>query len=277
MLGETWKDISPDSIKNGFRKAGIQPFNSKVISEEQFLPEALKRYQASIGHTDNQQCSSNEQDQPSTSTKNRECSASERQEVVKASIETLILSAITQKTSIQVQKRRKICPGAEVISSLEVLRKIREKKQAEKDKKQQKKEQQDAREKKKNEKQATKEKENRANKSTKVHLKEIEDLPEETDSDEEYEEDENSVQNQGQNIHDNLEAQVNQTIEVNKWVLVAYATKKTVKHFVGQILKAKGGNTRANMSFIHVRAYIFVKISVKHYRPTHDQTCLKTS
>lgn len=66
-------------------------------------------------------------------------SASERQEVVKASIETLILSAITQKTSIQVQKRRKICAGAEVISSLEVLRKIREKKQAEKDKKQQKK------------------------------------------------------------------------------------------------------------------------------------------
>jgi hypothetical protein len=51
-------------------------------------------------------------------------------------------------------------------------------------------------------------------------------LPEETDSDEECEEDENSVQNQGQNIHDNLEAQVNQTIEVNKWVLVAYATKK---------------------------------------------------
>jgi hypothetical protein len=51
----------------------------------------------------------------------------------------LILSAITQKTSIQVQKRRKICAGAEVISSLEVLRKIREKKQAEKDKKQQKK------------------------------------------------------------------------------------------------------------------------------------------
>jgi hypothetical protein len=66
-------------------------------------------------------------------------SASERQEVVKASIETLILSAITQKTSIQVQKRRKICAGAEVISSLEVLRKIREKKQAEKGKKQQKK------------------------------------------------------------------------------------------------------------------------------------------
>jgi hypothetical protein len=112
-------------------------------------------------------------------------SASERQEVVKASIETLILSAITQKTSIQVQKRRKICAGAEVISSLEVLRKIREKKQAEKDKKQQKKKEQDAREKKKNEKQATKEKEKRANKSTKVHLKEIEDLPEETDSDEE--------------------------------------------------------------------------------------------
>jgi hypothetical protein len=94
--------------------------------------------------------------------------------------------------------------------------------------------------KKKNEKQATKEKEKRANKSTKVHLKEIEDLPEETDSDEEYEEDENSVQNQGQNINDNLEVQVNQIIEVNKWVLVAYATKKTVKHFVGQILKANG-------------------------------------
>lgn len=33
---------------------------------------------------------------------------------------------------------------------------------------------------------------------------------------------------------------MNQTIEVNKWVLVAYATKKTVKHFIGQILKANG-------------------------------------
>jgi hypothetical protein len=71
MLGETWKDISPDSIKNGFRKAGIHPFNSKIVSEEQFVPEALKRASTSIGHTHNQQCSSNEQDQPSTSTKNR--------------------------------------------------------------------------------------------------------------------------------------------------------------------------------------------------------------
>jgi hypothetical protein len=59
--------------------------------------------------------------------------------VEKVEVNCISETAITQKTSIQVQKRRKICAGAEVISSLEVLRKIREKKQAEKDKKQQKK------------------------------------------------------------------------------------------------------------------------------------------
>jgi hypothetical protein len=31
-------------VKNGFRKAGIHPFNSKVVPDKQFLPEGLKRY-----------------------------------------------------------------------------------------------------------------------------------------------------------------------------------------------------------------------------------------
>lgn len=39
-----------------------------------------------------------------------------------------------------------------------------------------------------------------------------------------------------QNLQENLQSKESETIEVDKWVLVQYATKKSLKHFVGKVI-----------------------------------------
>nr|XP_026483579.1 uncharacterized protein LOC113391735 [Vanessa tameamea] len=46
-LAETWQDTSPDVIRNGFKKAGIYPFDSHVIPQDKYDPAAYKRYKES--------------------------------------------------------------------------------------------------------------------------------------------------------------------------------------------------------------------------------------
>lgn len=45
FLGETWTKVSEDVIKNGFRKAGIFPFDVDVVPKENFAKEALERWE----------------------------------------------------------------------------------------------------------------------------------------------------------------------------------------------------------------------------------------
>ena len=42
-----WKETDPVIIQNGFKKAGIYPFNDQVIAPEKFDPAAYKRWQTS--------------------------------------------------------------------------------------------------------------------------------------------------------------------------------------------------------------------------------------
>ncbi|KAL0819258.1 hypothetical protein ABMA28_008498 [Loxostege sticticalis] len=44
-LADTWQETAPDIIKNGFKKAGICPFDANVIPVEKYDPNAYKRYQ----------------------------------------------------------------------------------------------------------------------------------------------------------------------------------------------------------------------------------------
>lgn len=44
MIGQTWKDLTPEIITNGFRKGGIHPFNRQVIPDDKYHPECLKRW-----------------------------------------------------------------------------------------------------------------------------------------------------------------------------------------------------------------------------------------
>lgn len=44
-MRNVWNNINPAVNLNGFKKAGISPFNSTVISKEKYHPEALKRFE----------------------------------------------------------------------------------------------------------------------------------------------------------------------------------------------------------------------------------------
>ncbi|XP_063634481.1 jerky protein homolog-like [Cydia splendana] len=45
LVAEIWNDTEPRVIMNGFRKAGIYPFNSNVIPTDKYDPGAYKRWQ----------------------------------------------------------------------------------------------------------------------------------------------------------------------------------------------------------------------------------------
>lgn len=44
LLGCTWSEVTSEIIQNGFKKAGIFPFNRSVIPEDKYDREALKRW-----------------------------------------------------------------------------------------------------------------------------------------------------------------------------------------------------------------------------------------
>jgi hypothetical protein len=44
IISKIWKNISPNIIQNGFRKAGIFPFCDSVVLKEQFEPEAYRTW-----------------------------------------------------------------------------------------------------------------------------------------------------------------------------------------------------------------------------------------
>lgn len=44
LLGKIWASLPGEVISNGFRKAGIYPFNDKVVPEETFDPDAFQRW-----------------------------------------------------------------------------------------------------------------------------------------------------------------------------------------------------------------------------------------
>lgn len=51
MLGDIWQRIKPQTIKKGFEKSGISPFNNNVIPEDKYDPLALskwKQYKKSV-------------------------------------------------------------------------------------------------------------------------------------------------------------------------------------------------------------------------------------
>lgn len=44
-LRKVWNNLKPEIIQNGFKKAGIFPFNSTVIPKEKYHAEPLKRWE----------------------------------------------------------------------------------------------------------------------------------------------------------------------------------------------------------------------------------------
>ncbi|KAK4871961.1 hypothetical protein RN001_016085 [Aquatica leii] len=114
LLGEIWLELKPEIICNGFRKGGIYPFNSDVIPKEKFDPLAYKRWE----HHQNLKTSDQNfpENNPVASTT--------------CSFEELLLATVKQNKPIEKKPKRKVCAGAEVITSEEALVRLQEKENA---------------------------------------------------------------------------------------------------------------------------------------------------
>lgn len=68
ILGHIWSETPREVIINGFRKAGLFPFNNKVIPEESFDSDALTRWKAH-----NSQCETSQLVTSVSSSASQEC------------------------------------------------------------------------------------------------------------------------------------------------------------------------------------------------------------
>jgi hypothetical protein len=50
FVGNTWASVTEQTIKTGFRKGGIHPFNSKAIGDDKFQPDTLERWHNAKQH-----------------------------------------------------------------------------------------------------------------------------------------------------------------------------------------------------------------------------------
>jgi hypothetical protein len=124
LIGETWTSISTEVLCNGFRKAGIFPFNDSVIPESQYDPAALQRWkrrgecqkelgQAGVEIEDVAQQNISAQDQ--NPPENEKCT-----------FESLLLSTVKQAVPFLKRKKSRVAAGAEVITTEEMLEKLQE-------------------------------------------------------------------------------------------------------------------------------------------------------
>lgn len=126
LLGKVWKELPPTVIANGFRKGGIVPFNSKIIDESMYDPEALKRWKSTISNETN-----NIDNNPTAVSQNKgvaECETveesvnstipdSSNHQKSPISFQSILLQTIkNSKASEIIKPRKKLAPGAEVIT-----------------------------------------------------------------------------------------------------------------------------------------------------------------
>lgn len=230
FLGETWKQIDAEVIQNGFKKAGIMPFNKYVVTQDKFDPAALKRW-----NQRNVPCELEDTDSStpavvleSKSNKSVE-NASEDNPIANDpavpstsySFEDMLLSTVQQRKLPEKTTRRKIISGAEVITCEEVLEELKSKKNPKERR------ERIPRPKKKI---FSKSKQDDLSTSSSDELPSLQD----SDGDDEpqfwqqIEQDDAEVNDP---VLDNF------AISQGRWVIVKYSTKKTVKHFIGQVLE----------------------------------------
>lgn len=145
IISDVWTQCTPEIIKSGFRKAGIYPFNAEVIPNDKYDPWALKRFQLSRSASTALPTAAENQDlivagpsnAPSDCTPKTSAlkeSATQTQDVSPdgKSFELILLEHVKQNRSTQNVKKRKICTGAEVITSPEAVQRMKDKVKQEK-------------------------------------------------------------------------------------------------------------------------------------------------
>lgn len=105
-MGETWTSIDRKIIQNGFKKAGIIPFNNDVVPRNNFTPEALKRYEKELKSLPNAETIEATQDEPH------------------CSFEDMLLETGRQRQLPEKTRKKKVGQGAEVITSEEDLQQL---------------------------------------------------------------------------------------------------------------------------------------------------------
>lgn len=188
-------------IQSGFKKAGISPFNPEVIPKDNYLPSALKRFE-----------NRNNENLASENTEMGENEITQQENLnSRVSLESLILEKVKQTTPLQPLKRRKVAVGAEIITSEEVISRLKEPCIGPSNEKPK----------------------NKRKQKDIISSSEDEDGPPtiESNSDidlNEFEPEENCL---------NMETSDNPKVDIGQWVLVKYAGKKIIKHYVRKVQK----------------------------------------
>lgn len=128
LISQAWNQFDKTNIISGFKKAGIFPFSDKVIPDEKYEPGALERFnrlqRATTSATNELTCQVNIQH---ASVQVENASAAD------GSFEKVLLEYVKQSSSASKEKRRKICAGAEVITSSDALETLKNSKKTIKD------------------------------------------------------------------------------------------------------------------------------------------------
>lgn len=225
FLCETWKAIPAEVIKGGFRKGGISPLNKNVIPEEAFSPESLKRWndfttnppnieEAMVASNTVAVDGNSIADDTAVATTSEEMQLEEP--IASTSFENLLLSVVRQAPKPEQEKKSRICPGSEILTSEEAVARLKEN-----NKKQN------------NQKKAGASRPAKRNKKRPISSSSEDTEPEsppymDSDNPEEFLQ---SFEEANMDINED----VDQTVNPNSWVLVRYCTKKLIKHFVGMV------------------------------------------
>lgn len=231
LVGQIWNEINPEIISNGFKKAGIFPYNSEVVSKEQYDPLSYKRWKEYQQGNDASQLP-NEDQQPGSSRVNQELAEPN------CSFETLLLSTVKQAGVPEKARKRKVASGAEVITSDEVLQRI-------KDKNDQVKLTLSRRNKNKELDKISNQPDQDGNISEEEGENVVEVIYEDTDDDIEEEMREEEA------LNTCMEAisKPSEDIDVDDWVLVCLAGKKSKKYYVGQVVTANKDEDELEVKF----------------------------
>lgn len=129
IISRIWTEMDSQVIRSGFQKGGIYPFDNDVIPEETFEPAALERFKKS------KQCplipTSTESNSLEPTTPNVSIGSitgvdniAGQSTSAENSFEALLLEHVKQDPGHDKSKRRRVCPGAEVITSPEAVDKL---------------------------------------------------------------------------------------------------------------------------------------------------------
>lgn len=113
LVGQIWKETEPDIIRNGFKKGGIHPFDSNVVTKDKYDPAAYKRWEEQQRDPD-QDLNNNQSHSPQPGPSGVNV---ENQLEKPVDFQELLLATVKQSNPTEKVKKRRVAKGAEVITS----------------------------------------------------------------------------------------------------------------------------------------------------------------